>query len=106
MNNALPGRKETKMIVKIYANYGVLAHEKETVYTTAPHEHATLSEPVTVTIPDSLNPCTNEAGEILVTLDGTVYRLFEVLANAGDKPVIRWFDGRGYRTISLASAEA
>jgi hypothetical protein len=90
------------MIVKIYANYGVLAHEKETVYTTAPHEYATVSEPVTVTIPESVTPRENEAGEIIVTLDGTAYLLCEVLTNAGDKPVIRWYDGAKYKTISLA----
>ncbi len=90
------------MKTTIYANYGVLAHEKQTAYTVRPHAAATLSEPVTVSIPESVNPCTNEAGEILVTLDGTVHLLSEVLTNAGDKPVIHWFDGKGYRTISVA----
>lgn len=90
------------MITKIYANYGVLAHEKETVYTIAPHECATASEPVTVTIPDSLTPRENEAGEIIVTLDGMAYLLSEVLTNAGDRPVLRWYDGRGYKTLSIA----
>lgn len=90
------------MIVKIYANYGVLAHEKETVYTIAPHENATVSEPVTVTIPESVNPCKNEAGEIIVTLDGMAYLLSEVLTNAGNRPVLRWYDGRGYKTLSIA----
>lgn len=90
------------MKTTIYANYGVLVHEKQTAYTVAPHEHATASEPVTVTIPESLTPRENEAGEIIVTLDGMAYLLSEVLTNAGDKPVIRWYDGAKYQTRSLA----
>lgn len=33
------------MKTTIYANYGVLAHEKEVVYTTAPTDYATVPNP-------------------------------------------------------------
>lgn len=87
------------MIVKVYANYGVLAHEKETVYTTAPHEYATLSEPILIDLPASVNPRENAFGEILVDLSGMTYLLFEVLNGAKGDVALKWFDGKTYRTI-------
>ena len=39
------------MDVKIYDNYGVLAHEKQHVYTTAPEATAKVSEPFYIIIP-------------------------------------------------------
>lgn len=89
------------MIVEIYANYGVLAHEKETVYTTAPHEHATLSEPILINLPDSVSPCENFLGETLVTLDGKIYLLSEVLSGRKGDVALKWFDGKTYRQIPV-----
>ena len=89
------------MIVKIYANYGVLAHEKETVYTIAPHEHATLSEPILIDLPASVNPRENAAGEILVDLNETPYLLSEVLGGRKGDVVLKWFDGKTYRQIPV-----
>lgn len=89
------------MIVKIYANYGVLAHEKETVYTTVPHEHATLSEPVLIDLPASVNPRENAAGEILVDLNGMPYLLSEVLGGRKGDVALKWFDGKTYRQIPI-----
>ena len=89
------------MLVKIYANYGVLAHEKETVYTTVPHEHATASEPIIINLPASVNPGENEAGEILVDLNGTTYLLAEVLSGTNGDVALKWFDGKNYRFIPL-----
>ena len=89
------------MLTKIYANYGVLAHEKETVYTTVPHEHATHSEPIVIDLPASVNPGENEAGEILVELNGTTYLLSEVLSGTKGDVALKWFDGKTYRYIPV-----
>lgn len=93
------------MKVTVYANYGVLAHEKRTAYSTVPMETAKFSEPVVAEIPDSLNPRETEGGEIVITLDGSAWLLSEVLTNAGDKPVLRWYTGSGYKSITLPLAE-
>lgn len=82
------------MLTKIYANYGVLAHEKETVYTTVPHESATLSEPIIIDLPASANPRENAFGEILVDLNETTYLLSEVLTGTNGDVALRWFDGK------------
>ena len=52
------------MDVKIYDNFGVLAHEKQHVYTTAPEATAVVSEPFYIIIPNGLKP--------YVTVDGNV----------------------------------
>lgn len=89
------------MITTIFANYGVLAHEKEPAYTIAPHEYAASSEPIPVILPADVRAYRNAADEVIVVLDGAAYLLSEVLTNSGSKPVIRWYNGSGYRTITL-----
>ena len=93
------------MKLTVFANYGVLAHEKKTAFTTVPHEHASASEPFQVTLPDEVHPRRNEAGEVIVTLSGIPYLLSEVLTNAGNGPALRWYDGSAYRTIRLPFSE-
>lgn len=93
------------MKITVYANYGVLAHEKRTAYSTAPMQTAKVSEPVAVEIPDSLNPRETEGYGIVVTLDKGVWPLSDVLTNAGDEPVLRWYTGSGYKSIALPLAE-
>lgn len=86
------------MDVMIYANYGVLAHEKTCVYTTAPEATATVSEPFYIIIPDSMTPYETVDGQIALMLDGRPWLLYECLATARDgMPVIRWFDRQGKR---------
>lgn len=95
------------MKTAIYANYGVLASEYRTVYTVdAPHCHATVSEQLTVDIPDTFEPGRNSLGEILLTVPGIShpYLLSELLATtAGDAPCLRWFDD-SYRSHTVAIA--
>lgn len=59
------------MDVMIYENYGVLAHEKEPVYTVAPHEHAVVSEPFFISIPVSLHPYMTKSGEVALEIANT-----------------------------------
>lgn len=87
------------MKTTIYANYGVLAHEKEVVYTTAPTDYATVSEPITVEIPETFHPCENVIGQVLLTIDGSDYLLDEVLTNRGDDPCISWYDGQEFHFV-------
>lgn len=53
------------MIVKMYENYGVLAHEYTPVYAYVPGE---VSDQVSVDIPDEYKPYETEAGTICVTV--------------------------------------
>ena len=98
------------MRTAIYANYGVLASEYRTVYTVdAPHCHASVSEQLTVDIPDTFEPVRNALGEILLTVPGISQPclLSELLdTTAGDAPCLRWFDA-DYRshTITIATVD-
>lgn len=100
------------MIVKLYANYGVLAHEKEPQFTTDfLRYHAAYIEPVAVEIPDEWIVGRNPYDELLVSADGmgnSYYRLREVLNNHGDNPVIAWHDEKNgkyrYRKLRLLGA--
>ena len=93
------------MKTTIYANYGVLAHEYQTVYTaTAPHGHAKVSEPVIVEIPDDFKPYHNDTGEVVVNVPGIPwpYTLDEVLAAVnGEQPGLRWYDGHKEHRVAL-----
>ena len=83
------------MKVKIYDNYGVLAHEKQHVYTTAPEATATVSEPFYIIIPDSMTPYITAAGQVALNVpDGyNPYLLSELLFTANDgMPVLSWID--------------
>lgn len=81
------------MKTTIYANYGVLAHEKQTIYTTTPTDEAVYSEPITVDIPESFEPWKDRFDRVLVTINGKPCYLYEVLYHRNDKPCINWFDG-------------
>ena len=87
------------MLIKLYKSFGVLAHEKEPVYTyftpaSAAHDR------VTVDIPQVIGM--NEYDEPLVSLDGRDYPLHDVLATVDDAPALRWYDGQDYHIIPLA----
>ena len=84
------------MTIKGYANYGVLAHEKQIIFTAYnPDAHADYADEVEYTIPEGWETAENEAGELLLTLDGkTYYLVHELLSSQGDKPVFVWYDGR------------
>lgn len=85
----------------IYANYGMLAAEKRCVYTENKTD-ATVSEPLDVIIPEKFAPYENEAGEIVVTLDGYKYLLREVLC--GDEHPCIMIPGHTTKYERLARA--
>lgn len=69
------------MKVTIFANYGTLAHEKETVYSMCPT--TAIYEELTVILPDEIYAGENHAGEILVDFDGSgcLYPFSRLLCN-------------------------
>ena len=86
------------MDVMIYDNYGVLAHEKQHVYTTAPEATADVSEPFYIIIPEGMHPYVTEAGEVALSLPNgyNPCLLREVLATARDgMPMISYIDRNG-----------
>lgn len=86
------------MTTKIFAHYGVLAHEKQPVYSTNGASGA-LCDELTVEIP--FPTWHNYMDELGVTIDGADYLLEQVLTNWGDKPAIVWSDGKSKQHIIL-----
>lgn len=91
------------MTIKGYANYGVLAHEKQTIFTVAaPHPRTKVAEKVEITIPDGWEVSENATGEKLIgTPDGKTYLADEIISSYGDSPVLSWFDGNNSHRIKL-----
>ena len=91
------------MKIKLYKNYGVLAHEKEPLYT----YHAPVSEVydrVTVDIPQVIGM--NEYDEPIVSLEGMEYPLQDVLTTTMDGELaLRWYDGQFYYDLILLTVE-
>lgn len=80
------------MIISIYKSYGVLAHEKEPVYTYG-NPASEIYDVVSVEIPETFSPCEAVNDNILVHVGGYDYLINEVLTNAGEAPALRWSDG-------------
>lgn len=89
------------MTMKIYASYGVLAHEKRPVYTVeAPA--GDICDELTVELPEGWELAENEAGAPLLTMPtGETYLARELLTNRGDAPALRWYGGHQHHIITL-----
>lgn len=81
----------------IYANYGLLAHEKQTVYTLA--QSTNICDTVRVIIPNVSGA--NVVDEPILNLDGQDYLLSEVLTSVNDKPALRWVANGSHHTRML-----
>lgn len=80
------------MKIKIYASYGILAHEKEPLYTFgAPAGE--IHDELTVEVPHVVGY--NDFDEPFLDLYGMTYRLTEVLSNKGDNPALIWCNDQG-----------
>ena len=91
------------MKIKLYKNYGVLAHEKEPLYTyLAPASY--VYDRVTVDIPQVIGMSEYD-DEPLVSLDGREYLLQDVLTTMYDDPVLRWYDGQSYHHVILLAVK-
>lgn len=88
-------------VIKIYANYGVLSHEKETVFTYA-NNVSEIYDEIYIEIPEKFKVYGNDSDtEILLSAnDGYDYTVDELIKNIGDVPSFVYVgkDG-GYRTI-------
>lgn len=67
------------MRAKIYANYGVLTHEKQPVYTMYPIDNE-LADELTVIIPNEYKPYKTVYGNVVVTISGNKYFLCQALS--------------------------
>lgn len=66
--------------ITIYANYGILGHEKEVLYSVQPDPDATISERRTYAYPPDLKIYLNKFEvEIVESPDGEVWSLRDVL---------------------------
>lgn len=74
---------------KIFASYGVLAHEKHPLYT-ADAPAGEVYDEIVVNIPYELWETQDFATGI--TIEGKDYLLNDVLTNFGDAPVLSWRD--------------
>lgn len=86
------------MEIKLYKNFGVLAHEKEPVYTyftpaAAAHDRVAVDIPQVSVM--------NEYDEPLVSLDVRDYPLHDVLTTVDDSPALLWYDGQTYHIFPL-----
>lgn len=89
--------------IKGYANYGVLSHEKQTIFTAGEkNTYAKVSEEIEITLPDGWTGSENQMGETLITSpNGEVYKANEILSSWGDNPVLSWYDGKTNHRITL-----
>lgn len=89
------------MTHKLYASYGVLAREKQPVYTDG-LPMSDIYDLVTVDLPAGVSIHHNAAGETLVDIDDQVYLLRDILStNDQDQPILTWFDGIKTHVIPL-----
>ena len=85
----------------IYKSYGVLAHEKQPVYS-FDRPASEIYDEISVIIPEGWSIEENGHGETIVdSPHGITYLGYEVLASWGDAPAFIWFDGRTDRHIIL-----
>ena len=87
--------ERTKSVeVTIYAQYGVLGHEKHPVYAVG---RSDICDEITVEIPGEIIIGYTAYNDLLLRLGCMVYRLSEALTNAGDRPALRWYDPKSGR---------
>ena len=99
------------MIATIYVNHGVLAHEKQNIYTTAPESTAVVSEPLYIIIPEEMNPYITRGGFVALSVPNgrNPYLLYELLdADRYGMPILRYIgrDDKKLYSIKLEIAES
>ena len=94
-------------VLMIYANYGLLAHEKEAVYTYS-SKQSEICEELYIEIPEGFKiyEQTGGTGIILNAEEGYDYTVDELLKNVGGSPAFAYVgkDG-GYRTFKCRVLE-
>lgn len=84
------------MKIRIYANYGVLGHEKQIVYAT--YRIGSCNEPVDVELIDDFDIRANIYDNALVNVCGVNYMLDDLLdaMPQTERPCLCWYDGYQY----------
>ena len=78
------------MKIKIYENFGVLGHDKEAVYATAPAE---IYNELIVDFGENVEVWENPAGEIVVKdAYSDAQMLYDSLVSRDDKPYLRFIN--------------
>lgn len=79
-----------------YANYGVLAHEKQVLFTAMyPADTATVSDKIEIELPEGFDCGYNAMQEPVITApNGLIYTANEILGSYADEPVMEWYDGQ------------
>lgn len=89
------------MKVKIYANYGVLGHDKSPVYRFG-YPCSEFYDKYDVIIPDCFKVDLNEANDLLITLSsGDIYLARDLIHTINDSPAFVWFDGLNDHIVKL-----
>lgn len=85
--------------IKGFANYGVLTHEKQTIFTISEeHPHATRGEEIEITLPAKWQVSRNVFDELLIsTPEGRTYKANDIISSYEDNPVLNWYDGENHR---------
>lgn len=86
----------------IYASYGVLGHENETLWGVAPYEGACDADRVTVSLPDGYYFCESSVGEVLIEDDGgEATTLVGSLVKIADDPYVIFPQGADWTDVPL-----
>ena len=89
----------------IYANYGMLGHEREAFWAVVPTEEA--YDEVRVALPEGYALCENGLGEALVEEEATgeTVPLTMALAKFAKSPYLRFPSGDSWHSVSLNIVE-
>lgn len=106
--NPYTGTITDRPVLRIYANYGVLSHEKQVVYTYA-NTISDIYEEVYVEVPEGFKVYDSADGLsiIISASEGYDYMVDELLKNVGGVPAFVYVgkDG-GHRTVKCRVLEA
>lgn len=90
-------------IIKGYAHYGVLAHEKQIIFSSQEkHENSTLDEKMEIEIPDEFETYKNAIEETIIkTPEGQSYRVQDIIPawRITEEPKISYYNGKSIRNI-------
>lgn len=86
----------------IYANYGMLGHEHEPVYTDIPAAESGMYDELSVSLPKGWDWGESVDGRLLIcSPDDTRYLVSEIVAHVNDHPSLSWYDDAGHHNIAL-----
>lgn len=93
--------------IELFANYGVLAHEKQPCFTYGvEHNFADYSEKITVEIPEDFEILETQTGlSVKVPEMNFTYDINEILGNIKNEPCFTWYDGNVTRRKKLKVLE-